>query len=225
MTTGRADSVLAARPEPMAVVVVDDHPIFRRGVVQLLAETPDLRVVAEVGTADELLAELRRQSADVVVLDLTMPDRHGLVLLEQIHHEWPELPVLVLTVHPEDLYAVRAFRAGAAGYLAKEAAADDLVRAIRLVRTGRRWVSAKVGEHLVDRLDGDPDRPAHDVLSSREFEILRRIGKGETPRHIGRRLYLSEKTVSTYRARILTKLGLRTTADIIRYAVTHGLAD
>jgi two-component system invasion response regulator UvrY len=210
--------------ELTAVLVADDHPIVRRGIVDLLGETADLRVVAEAGTAHEVLAMLRRTRVDVVVLDMAMPGRHGLDVLDHIHREWPALPVLVLTIHPEDLYAVRAFRAGAAGYLTKDAAADELVRAIRRVRTGGRWVSAPLAEHLVDRLD-HANRPAHDGLSQREFEILRRIGNGEAPKHIGRALNVSDKTVSTHRARILKKLGLHTTADLIKYVVRHGLAD
>ena len=213
------------RSDRIAVLVADDHPLFRRGIVELLAETPDMQVVAETGTADEVLAGLRRADVDVVVLDLGMPGTNGVDLLDRIRREWPALPVLVLTVYPEDLYAVRALRAGAAGYLTKDSAAEELIQAIQRVRAGRRWVSPRLAEHLAALLERDPDRPAHDALSNREFEVLRRIGAGQTATLISRSLHLSPKTVSTYRARILEKLDLRTTSDLIRYALKHGLTD
>jgi DNA-binding NarL/FixJ family response regulator len=184
-----------------------------------------MQVVAETGTADEVLAGLRRADVDVVVLDLGMPGTNGVDLLDRIRREWPALPVLVLTVYPEDLYAVRALRAGAAGYLTKDSAAEELIQAIQRVRAGRRWVSPRLAEHLAALLERDPDRPAHDALSNREFEVLRRIGAGQTATLISRSLHLSPKTVSTYRARILEKLDLRTTSDLIRYALKHGLTD
>ena len=213
------------RSSPIAVLVADDHPIFRRGIVQFLAETDDMQVVAETGTADEVLAQLRRTNVDVVVLDLGMPGTNGVDLLDRIRCEWPTLPVLVLTVHPEDLYAVRALRAGAAGYLTKDSAAGELVQAIQRVRAGRRWVSPSLAEHLAVFLARDHDRPVHDALSNREFEVLRRIGAGQTPTMIARGLHLSPKTVSTYRTRILEKLDLPTTAELIRYALKHSLTD
>jgi len=207
----------------IAVLVADDHPMFRRGIVEFLAETDEIEVVAESGTADEVLAQLRRHTVDVVVLDLGMPGTNGVDLLDRIHHEWPALPVLVLTVYSEELYAVRALRAGAVGYLTKDAAAAELVQAIRRVSAGRRWVSPTLAEHLVAFLDRHPARPAHDVLSNRELEVLRRIGAGQMAKAIAWGLHLSPKTVSTYRTRILEKLDLHTTADLIRYALKHGL--
>ena len=191
----------------------------------LLADTEDMQVVAASGTADEVLARLRRDTVDVVVLDIRMPDTNGVNLLDRIRREWPALPLLVLSARAEDLFAVRALRAGAVGYLAKEAIAAELLQAIQSVRAGRRWASRRLAEHLTELLERDPAPPAHDTLSNREFEVLCATGAGRTAQAIAWKLQLSPKTVATYRTRILEKLDLHTTADLIRYALKQGLID
>jgi two-component system invasion response regulator UvrY len=213
-----------ARVARIAVLIADDHPVVRRGLRQTLADTADIDVAAEAGTAQEVLELVRRGRFDVAVLDLTMPGSHGLDLLETVHREVSALPVLILSHHPEDQYAVRALRAGAAGYLTKESAPDQLVEAIRKVHGGGRYVTTRVAEELALAVGlGTP--AGHEALSQREFQVLTMLGRALSVKEIAAELHLSEKTVSTYRARILEKLRLHSTADLVRYAVQHRLSD
>ena len=208
------------------VLIADDHPIIRRGLREIVSAEADLEVAGEAGNAVEALTALRGGGFDVVLMDITMPGRSGLEALKDIRVEFPALPVLMLSIHPEDQYAVRALKAGASGYLTKESAPEELVGAIQRVVRGGRYVSGALAERLAAEIGG-AERPdeAHAALSDREFEVLVLIGRGRGVSQIAADLCLSVKTVSTYRTRILEKLGLESTADLIRYVIEKGLAD
>jgi two-component system invasion response regulator UvrY len=205
------------------VMIADDHAILRRGLVQILSEHRDITVVAEAADAAEVLRRLREQPCDVLVLDIDMPGRSGLDVLRDVRYHYRKLPVLILTVYPDEHYGVRVLMAGAAGFLNKECAPTELVDAIRTVHTGRRYVRPAVGAQLAAAMVGEGDRPTHERLSDREFEVLVLIGSGKTVGEISELLVLSVKTVSTYRTRVLEKLGLRNNAELMRYVVNHGL--
>jgi DNA-binding NarL/FixJ family response regulator len=208
------------------VLIADDHPIVRQGLRQILAETGDIEVKAEASAGQEALDIIRRHPLDAVVLDLSMPGTNGLDTLKQIKEERPLLPVLVLSIHPEDQYAVRALRAGASGYLTKSSAPEALVTAIRKLAEGGRFITPSLGEKLAESLLNPLDeKPLHETLSDREFEVFRLIAKGKTVGEAAQILFLSPKTVSTYRHRILEKTGLKTSAELIRYAVDHGVSE
>ncbi|TMA67750.1 MAG: response regulator transcription factor [Deltaproteobacteria bacterium] len=209
----------------MRILVCDDHPIVRRGLREILEQAGAPVTVGEAASAAEGLALARKQSWDTVVLDITMPGRSGLELLKELKSERPRVPVLVLSVHPAEQYAVRVLRAGASGYLTKESAPEELLTAIRHIVRGGRYISPSVGETLADDLGRPAEQLPHHGLSDREFEIMRRLASGKRVSEIADQLHLSVKTVSTYRARVLRKLNLRTTADIMRYALKHGLVD
>lgn len=205
------------------VVFADDHALVRRGLAELLADTSDLVVVGEAASGDELLALVRDARVDVIVMDMNMPGPSGLDLVKSIRAEYPKLPILVLSAHPEDQYAVRVVRAGARGYLTKESAEADLVEAIRRVAAGKRFLTRALAEALLDALDTDPDSAPHAALSDREFQVLRLLASGLTVGGIAERLSLSVKTVSTYRTRLLQKMGMSNNAELTRYAIENGL--
>jgi two-component system invasion response regulator UvrY len=206
------------------VLVVDDHAIVREGLKQILASRSDMKVTGEAATRDEVLTMTRAEHFDVVILDITLGQHSGIELLSHLRHEHSALPVLILSMHPEEQYAARLLRAGAAGYLSKESAPDRLVEAILKVAAGGRYVSAAMAERLAfDVSSGSADREPHDRLSDREFQIFQLIANGARPTEIAENLNLSVKTVSTHRTRILTKMGFRSNAQIIHYAVRHGL--
>src|SRR5438552_1788250 len=209
----------------MRVLVCDDHPIVRRGLREILEQAGAPVTVGEAASAAEGLALARKQSWDTVVLDITMPGRSGLELLKELKSERPNVPVLVLSVHPAEQYAVRVLRAGASGYLTKESAPEELLTAIRHIVRGGRYISPSVGETLADDLGRPAEQLPHHGLSDREFEIMRLLASGRRVSEIAEQLHLSVKTVSTYRARVLLKLNLRTTAEIMRYAIKHDLGD
>jgi len=207
------------------VVVVDDHAVVREGLKRIIAENVGMTVTAEAGDGNEALRTIRSQPCDVVVLDITMPNKSGLDVLKQLHAESPRLPVLVLSMHPEDQYAVRVLRAGGAGYLTKETAPAKLVQAIRKVVRGGKYVSPSLAEKLVYDLGGNTDKPVYEVLSDREYQVLCLIASGKTVSGIADELGLSVKTISTYRVRILEKLNMKNNAEITRYAIKEGLVD
>jgi DNA-binding NarL/FixJ family response regulator len=209
----------------MRILVCDDHPIVRKGLRDILEQENTPATIAEATNADEALSLARKQPWDAVVLDITMPGRSGLELLKQLREERPDLPVLVLSVHPADQYAVRVLRAGASGYLTKESAPEELLTAIRHVLRQGRYISPSVGETLAAGLGRPAEESAHHGLSDREFEIARLLASGKRVSEIAQELSLSVKTVSTYRTRILSKLNLKTTAGIVRYAIKHGFVD
>jgi two-component system, NarL family, invasion response regulator UvrY len=203
------------------VLVADDHAIVRRGLAQIVSETMDMRVSAEAANGGEVIDVLRREPIDVVVLDLNMPGQAGLDTLKQIKVEFPTTAVLILSVHAEDQYAVRMLRAGASGYLSKETAPDQLVQAIRRVSEGGRYVTPATAEALLMQLD--TPGPPHSLLSDREFQVLRMLAAGRSATDIADALSISIKTVSTYRARILGKMNMKSNADLTRYAIEHRL--
>jgi len=205
------------------LLVADDHPIVRRGIRQALSETDDIVVADEAGNCAEILEKLRQNQFDVVLLDLSMPGRGGIEVLKQIRGMQLRVAVLVLSIFPEDQYAIRALRAGASGYVMKSCEADVLVRAIRKVAAGGRFVSEAMVEKLLGGLGKDVEKAPHELLSDREYEVFRRIARGESVRDIAESMALSIKTVSTYRGRILKKMGLKSNAELIHYAVENEL--
>lgn len=205
------------------ILIADDHAIVRRGLKQILTEIPGVAAIDEAANGQEVLAMVNKEDYDLVLLDISMPGRSGLDVLKQIRAEMPGVSVLMLSMHPEEQYAVRALKAGAAGYLTKESAPDELIMAARKILAGGRYVSASLAERLVYDLDRPSDKPPHETLSDREFQILRMIASGKTVKEIGEDLALSVKTVCTYRARILAKMRLKNNAEITRYAIENGL--
>lgn len=207
------------------VLIVDDHAILRRGLMQIISEAPDMAVGGEAESGAQAIKLAREQPFDVVLLDITMPDRNGFDTLKQLKTEKPRLAVLMLSMHPEEHYAVRALKAGAAGYLNKQSAPGLLLSAIRQVASGHRYVSPKVAEDLASAIARDTDRPLHETLSNREYETLRLMASGRTSTQIAAELLLSVKTVSVYRSRLLEKLQLKNNAELTRYALQHRLVD
>ena len=205
------------------VLIVDDHAIVRRGLKDILADERDIEV-SETADPHAALRLVREQKWDLLVLDLDLPGKSGLDLLTDVKSERPRLPVLILSVYPEDQFAVRTLRAGASGFMSKDAAPDELVKAIRKILHGGKYVSEHTAERLVHRLDPDALAPPHEALSHREFQILCLLGAGKTVSAIARELSLSVPTISTHRARILEKMQLKTTAELIRYAIKNRLS-
>jgi two-component system invasion response regulator UvrY len=205
------------------VLIADDHAIVRQGLRQILADTPDMAVRGEAANGVDAVRMVRSDDFDVVLMDVSMPGKGGIDALKQIKQEKPKLPVLFLSVYPEDQYAVRLLKAGASGYLTKESAPESLVKAIRTAAEGRRYISPAVAELLADQLDRDVDQPVHMQLSDREFEIMRLLAVGLTTSQVADELKLSVKTVSTYRSRLLRKMGLNNNAEITYYAIKNGL--
>jgi len=206
------------------VIIADDHAVVREGIRRILADAGDVEVVAEAADGTELLAQLERAPCDVVLLDLSMPGLPGLEALRTIRAVCPSLPILVLSMHPEEQYAARTIRLGASGYLDKAGKPSELIHALRIVAGGSMYVTPPVAEQLVDRARQASSQLPHEALSNREFEVVCLMAAGKKLSDIARELSISVKTVSTFRGRILEKLGLRTTAEIIRYAIEHGLS-
>ncbi|MCZ6632217.1 MAG: response regulator transcription factor, partial [bacterium] len=200
-------------------LIADDHTIVREGLKQILSETTDITVADVASTGQEVIEKVRANTYDVVLLDISMPDKTGLEVLKQIKTEHPDLPVLILTMYPEAQYAIRALRAGASGYLIKESTPDELVKAVRTVSEGRRYVSASLAERLAFDLTGDSDRLPHELLSDREYQVMCRIASGRTVSQIAEELSLSVKTISTYRSRLLEKMNLQNNAELTHYAI------
>ncbi len=208
------------------VVLADDHAVVRRGVRQILADAGDIEVVGEAKDYGELSGLLRENACDVLVLDISMPGKNGIEVLKAVHERTPRLQVLILSMFPEDQYAVRALKAGAAGYVSKEAAPEKLVDAIRLAARGKKYITPEVAQALAAQLnDGEAPENPHEALSDREFETLRLIAAGKKLSEIAETMSLSPKTVSVYRARLMEKMKLRTNAELTHYAVKHGLVD
>ena len=206
------------------VLVADDHAVVRRGVVQILDEAPDMMAAGQASSGREVLQRVQAEDFDVVLLDIAMPEGSGLEVLHQLRTLEPGLQVLILSMYPERQYAVRALKAGAAGYLTKESAPDELVAAIRRVAIGGKYISQSLAEELAVGLAGEASEKPIDSLSNREYQVMRLLASGKTVSEIAEELSLSAKTVSTYRARILDKLNLRNTAEIVRYAFENELS-
>jgi two-component system, NarL family, invasion response regulator UvrY len=211
--------------ERLRILIVDDHPFVRQGLRQTLADAADVGEIGEAANGQQALDLVRGGDWDAVVLDIGLPGRGGLKILKDIKHERPRLPVLILSMHPEDQYAIRALRAGAGGYLTKEAATDKLLVAIRKITTGGRFISPDLAERLATQLTADATGPLHASLSDREFEVLRLIGSGLSVGDIADRMSLSVKTVSTYRARILEKMRMKNNAELMQYVLTNRLLE
>jgi DNA-binding NarL/FixJ family response regulator len=207
------------------VLVADDHGVVRRGIIQILEETSDFRAVAEATNAEGLLELLGKGKWDVLILDLNMPGRGGLDVLKDIRRRWPRLPVLVLSMHDEKQFAPRVIKAGASGYMNKESAPNELVNALRKIVTGGKYISGAVAETLASDLQQTQGSSPHALLSDREFEVLRLIASGKTVSEIAAQISLSVKTVSTYRQRLLEKMGMKTNAEVTRYAIKNKLVE
>ena len=209
----------------MKILIADDHAVVRRGLRDTLAEAYSRATFGEAKTAQEALESVARQNWDVLILDISMPGKSGLDILDDLHRLRPKMPILLLSMHPEGQFARRALKSGAAGYLTKESVPEELKEAVRRVQAGGRYVSATLAEKLALDLRSDADLPVHELLSDREFQVLRMLASGKTVKQIADEISLSVKTVSTYRARILLKTRLKTTAELIRYALQAGLVD
>ena len=210
---------------PIKILLADDHTIVREGLKQILAETPDMVVIDEARNGQEVLDKIAQNDHDVVLLDISMPGRSGLDVLKQIKTEKPRMAVLVLSMYSEEQYALRALKAGASGYLTKESAPDRLIEAIRKVSEGRKYISPSVAEKLALNLEFSEERPPHETLSDREYQVMCMIASGKTVKEIAADLALSVKTISTYRTRILEKMGLRNNAALTHYAVQNRLVE
>lgn len=205
------------------VLTVDDHKIVRDGLKQIFAETPDIKVVDEAKDGGEALSKVRENDYDVVLLDISLPDTDGLEVLKLVKKEKAKQVVLMLSMYPEEQYAVRALKAGAAGYLTKDTASEELIAAIRKIAKGGKYVTLSLAEKLAAYLDTDAQDAPHEALSAREFQVMRLIGEGKSVGEIAEELFLSVKTVSTYRTRILEKMEMSKNAEIMRYAIKQGI--
>ena len=209
----------------LKILIADDHAIVRQGLKQIVTETQDMIVAGEASNGQELLNKINEDDYDVVVLDITMPGRNGIDVLRQLRSERPQLPILILSVHSEEQYALRALKAGASGYLTKESAPDELVLAIRKISGGGKYISSSLAEKLAFDLAAGHEQTPHETLSDREYQVMCMIASGKTVIEIAQELSLSEKTVSTYRARILEKMKMKNNAELTYYAIKNQLVD
>ena len=209
----------------MKVLIADDHPVVRHGLKQILAADPEMVVVGEAKNGGEVLELARKLEWDVAILDYSMPGRSGLELLSELKREFPQRPVLILSMHPEELHARRVLKAGGAGYMNKESAGGELTAAIRKVVGGGRYVSDSLAEKLAVELAPDSQKPPHENLSDREYRVMWLLASGKPINRIGKEMFLSPSTISTYRIRILRKLGLASNAALVHYAVKHQLIE
>jgi DNA-binding NarL/FixJ family response regulator len=214
---------MAGKQSQIKILVVDDHSIVREGLKQILADNPRMVVSGEASTGTEVLQKIRSNNYDMVIMDISLPDRSGLDILEQLKQITPNMPVLILSMHAEEQYATRAFKAGASGYLTKETASEQLIAAINKVAQGGKYVSPSLAEKLVFELVKDSQKALHEVLSDRELQVLCLMASGKTLTGIAKELCVSVKTVSTHRARILEKMNMRNNAELIRYAIQNKL--
>lgn len=207
------------------VLVADDHAVVRQGLRQILSAAADVALVGEAANGLAVIDMVAEREVDVVLLDVAMPGKSGVDVLKTLHERHPKLPVLILSMYPEDQYAVRLIKAGAAGYLNKEAAPEQLLDAVRTAVQGKRYITPAVAELLAQEVDRDREGPPHKTLSNREFQIMLMLARGVPVSEIARELFLSVKTVSTHRMRILDKMGLKTNADLTYYAIKNRLVE
>lgn len=205
------------------VLIADDHTVVRRGLRQILLEGFPTAVIEEVPDAEELVKRVMHTEWDVIISDLSMPGRSGLDALQQIKQSHPKLPVLILSIHPEEHYALRVLKAGASGYLSKDSAPDELVTAVKKVLLGKKYITDSIAEKLASVLDKDSNKSPHEILSDREFSVLKLLAAGKSVSEIAESLFLSVTTVSTYRSRIMQKMDMKSNADLTLYAVEHKL--
>jgi DNA-binding NarL/FixJ family response regulator len=207
----------------LRILIADDHTVVRKGLRQILLEEFPSAEITETADAATLFMKVLREEWDVVITDISMPDKSGLEVLQQIRRDHPRLPVLILSAHSEDQYAIRALKAGANGYLCKDSASEELVTAIRRILMGKKYITASLAEKLTFQFDQENDRPPHESLSDREFEVMKYLAAGKVVSEIASQLCLSVTTISTYRARILAKMNLKTNYDLTRYAMENKL--
>jgi DNA-binding NarL/FixJ family response regulator len=207
------------------VLIADDHPVVRKGLREIVKEAFHVAIADEVSNGQEVLERVAKNDYDVVLLDISMPGRNGLDVLKELKGQKPKLPVLVLSIHPEEQYAVRVLKAGASGYLTKESAQDELISAIQKVSTGRKYITPSLAERLALDLEMGAEKPPHESLSDREYQVMCMIASGKTVKEIAEELFLSVKTVSTYRARLLDKMRMKSNAELTYYAIKHRLID
>jgi DNA-binding NarL/FixJ family response regulator len=209
----------------MHILIADDHAVVRRGLREILADALPDASFSEAGNGDEVLGQLGKSTAALLVLDINMPGRSGMDVLRDVKHTCPRLPVIILSCQPEEQYAVRCLRAGAAAYISKESASEELAIATKKILGGGRYISPSLAEKLIANLDEPTDKALHESLSDREHEVMRMIAAGVPLTEIGERLHVSVKTISSYRARIMEKMRMKSNAELTRYAMTHGLID
>ena len=214
---------LQGRRSPVRVLIADDHPVVLRGLKMMLDSDPEIEVVAEACDGDEAFDKAHQVDWDVAVLDYSMPGRGGIELLSDLRHAYPSRPVLILSIYPEDPHGLRALKAGAAGYVTKESAGDELTAAVKRVASGGRYISASLAEKLASRLAPAQERPPHEAISDREYRVMWLLATGKGLQQIAGEMRLSPSTVSTYRGRIMKKLGLQTNVDLAHYAMKHHL--
>lgn len=208
------------------VVIADDHPLVREGLKKVVDNSIDIKIIAEASNGKELMPILEKKIPDILILDITMPGRSGLDILKEVKNIYPNLPVMILSIHPEDRFAIRALRSGASGYLTKSAISDELVKAIRKITTEKRkYISPGVAEELASQVDISSNEPLHKNLSDREFQVLCMIANGKKVHEISEELSLSPQTIHTYRTRIKEKMDLNSNVEMTRYAITNDLID
>ena len=210
---------------PLRVLIADDHPVVRQGLKMMLNGDPELDVVGEARDGDEAFDLAHKVEWDVAVFDYSMPGRGGVELLSDVKHDYPDKPVLILSIYPENPHGLRALKAGAAGYISKETADEELTAAVKKVATGGRYISSTLAEKLAMRLTPEQERPPHERLSDREYRVMWLLASGKTLHQIADEMHLSPSTVSTYRGRILKKLALNTNVDLVHYAMKHRLIE
>ena len=211
--------------EKIKVLITDDHSIVRNGIKQMLNDYSDINVVCDVSNGHDLLNELNNIAVDVILLDISMPGRNGLSYIKEIKNIKPEVAVLMLSIYPEEQYALRSLKLGASGYITKSSTPDELITAIRRVAQGKKYITTKLAEKIAMDIGNTYDKPTHELLSDRELEVMCMLANGMTNRDIAIELSLSPKTISTYRERILEKLNLKSTAEIIRYAIKESVVN
>jgi two-component system, NarL family, invasion response regulator UvrY len=207
------------------IIIADDHPVVLKGLKEIMQEGFDQVEVDEAGRGYELINKIQASDYDLVLLDISLPDINGIEVLKELKRIKPKLPVLIVSMYPEEQYALRALKAGARGYLIKQSAPGELILAVRKILSGKKYVSPAFAEQLVLDFESDIEKPAHEKLSNREFQIMRMFGSGKTMKEIAEELHLSINSIRTYRARILEKIGIKKTNELIHYAVTHGLVE
>lgn len=205
------------------ILIADDHPVVRQGVKQILADSPGLASTDEASDGQEVLEKIRNSDYDIVLLDITMPGMTGLDILKELKRQKPEIPVLILSIHPEEQYAIRVLRAGASGYLTKNSVPSELIAAIKKVSAGGKYISPSLAEGLASKLQTSFEIKAHETLSDREYHVLCLLASGKSAKKIAEELSLSVKTISTYRSRILEKMQMKNNVELIRYAIQNGL--
>ncbi len=207
----------------LRILIADDHTVVRKGLIQILQEDFSNAVIEEVQDAEELIKKVMADRWDVVISDLSMPGRSGLEALQQIKLSFPDLPVLILSIHPEEQYALRALKAGASGYLSKDTAPDELVKAVQKVLLGKKYISQSIAERLANNISSNFTNNPHENLSDREFDVMKLLANGKSVSEIAEMLHLSVTTVSTYRARIMGKMKLKSNSDLTKYSIENNL--